>query len=295
MHARPRAARPGPRPRPVGRPSTWATAWSTPPPGCARCSSRSTADHLDVPGAADAVAGRHGRPGRPGRPRRSRPGSCTCRCRGTTPPPGRPSSATCTACGPTRRGARGTSSSSGASTGSDTVDDVHRIVFDAVVPGARPRRRLPRRAGGHAARPPPPAGDHQVQPGPHLDAGERGRHRRRLPVHLRDGGARRLPVRRPHGAGVEPGRAAARTSTEPWLLRTFDQIRWYPVGAEELLDLRAEQAAGALALAGRGRPTFRAGGAPDASWPSTATPSRTFRDRQQAAFDGRATGLGRGR
>ncbi|GAA2875868.1 urea carboxylase [Actinoplanes cyaneus] len=30
----------------------------------------------------------------------------------------------------------------------------------------------------------------------------------------------------------------------PWLLRHFDQIRWYPVGAEELLDLRADVAAG---------------------------------------------------
>ena len=28
--------------------------------------------------------------------------------------------------------------------------------------------------------------------------------------------------------------------TEPWLLRFFDQIRWYPVGAAELLDLRAD-------------------------------------------------------
>ena len=57
-----------------------------------------------------------------------------------------------------------------------------------VVPRARPRRRLPGRAGGHAARPSPPPGHHQVQPGAHLDPRERGRHRRRLPVHLRHGG-----------------------------------------------------------------------------------------------------------
>ena len=37
--------------------------------------------------------------------------------------------------------------------------------------------------------------------------------------------------------------------TEPWLLRTFDQIRWYPVSADELVDLRAEQGAGRLELA----------------------------------------------
>ena len=93
------------------------------------------------------------------------------------------------------------------------VDDVHRIVFDAVVPRARAGRRLPRRPGGHAARPPPPPGHDEVQPGPHLDAGERRRHRRRLPVHLRHGGPRRLPVRRAHGAGVEPRSRAARTSS----------------------------------------------------------------------------------
>ena len=36
--------------------------------------------------------------------------------------------------------------------------------------------------------------------------------------------------------------------TEPWLLRTFDQLRWYPVGADELLDMREAQAAGELAI-----------------------------------------------
>lgn len=32
----------------------------------------------------------------------------------------------------------------------------------------------------------------------------------------------------------------------PWLLGTFDQLRWYPVSAEELVDLRARQATGHL-------------------------------------------------
>ena len=32
----------------------------------------------------------------------------------------------------------------------------------------------------------------------------------------------------------------------PWLLRFFDVIRWYPVGADELLDMRADMAAGRL-------------------------------------------------
>lgn len=35
---------------------------------------------------------------------------------------------------------------------------------------------------------------------------------------------------------------------DPWLLRSFDQLRFHPVSAEELLDLRADQALGRLAL-----------------------------------------------
>ena len=115
-------------------------------------------------------------------------------------------------CATTRRGARGTSSSSAASTGSTSVDDVRRIVFDAELPRARARRRVPRRAGRDAGRPAPSPRHDEVQPGAHVDAGERGRHRRRVPVHLRHGGARRLPVRRPHRAGVEPLRRGPRTS-----------------------------------------------------------------------------------
>ncbi|HKY13400.1 MAG TPA: 5-oxoprolinase/urea amidolyase family protein [Microthrixaceae bacterium] len=36
--------------------------------------------------------------------------------------------------------------------------------------------------------------------------------------------------------------------TEPWLLRTFDQLRWFPVGADELLEMRDAQLAGALPI-----------------------------------------------
>ena len=36
---------------------------------------------------------------------------------------------------------------------------------------------------------------------------------------------------------------------QPWLLRNFDQLRFHPVSAEELIDLRAAQAAGRLELA----------------------------------------------
>jgi urea carboxylase len=44
------------------------------------------------------------------------------------------------------------------------------------------------------------------------------------------------------------GRAAHTSTAEPWLLRYFDRIRWYPVGADELLDLRADARAGRLEL-----------------------------------------------
>ena len=41
---------------------------------------------------------------------------------------------------------------------------------------------------------------------------------------------------------------SSRRPQQPWLLRFFDRIRWYPVGADELLDLRADMAAGRLTL-----------------------------------------------
>ncbi|WP_344887138.1 5-oxoprolinase/urea amidolyase family protein [Nonomuraea antimicrobica] len=68
----------------------------------------------------------------------------------------------------------------------------------------------------------------------------------------------------------------------PWLLRCFDRIRWYPVSAQELLDLRADMAAGRLelkieegsfSLADHHR--FLAANAPSVA---------AFRERQAAAF-----------
>ncbi|MGW4842668.1 5-oxoprolinase/urea amidolyase family protein [Nocardia brasiliensis] len=51
-----------------------------------------------------------------------------------------------------------------------------------------------------------------------------------------------------HHAGRRTGRPGADRDPSgaqtPWLLRYFDRIRWYPVSADELLDLRADFAAG---------------------------------------------------
>jgi urea carboxylase len=44
------------------------------------------------------------------------------------------------------------------------------------------------------------------------------------------------------------GRARHTTAAEPWLLRSFDRISWHPVGADELLELRAQSRAGHLEL-----------------------------------------------
>ena len=86
-------------------------------------------------------------------------------------------------------------------TGFDRRRASHRFRRQLSGPGAG--RRLFGRAGGDADRSAAPAGDHQVQSGAHLDAGERGGHWRRLSVRVRDGGSGRIPICRPHAADVE--------------------------------------------------------------------------------------------
>ena len=86
--------------------------------------------------------------------------------------------------------------------GLDSVDDVYRTVFDAeylvlglgdvylgapVATPLDPRHRLVTT---------------KYNPARTWTAGERGRDRRRLPVRLRHGRPRRVPVRRPDRAGV---------------------------------------------------------------------------------------------
>jgi allophanate hydrolase subunit 1 len=69
----------------------------------------------------------------------------------------------------------------------------------------------------------------------------------------------------------------------PWLLRTFDQIRWYPVEADELLDLRAQQGDGRLPLRIEDT-TFRLS-EHERFLAANAESIDTFRTTQQAAFN----------
>ena len=158
----------------------------------------------------------------------------------------------------------------------------HRV--RRLVPRARARRRLPRCAGRHAARSPPPAGHDEVQPGPHLDAGERRRHRRRLPLHLRHGGTRRLPVRRAHRAGVEPRRPRPALRPSPGCCGRSTSSAGPPGQRRRAArPARGQQGAGTLAHRHRGR--RRSAGRPP-SVPRRARRRRSTRSgsRQQAAF-----------
>jgi urea carboxylase len=70
--------------------------------------------------------------------------------------------------------------------------------------------------------------------------------------------------------------------TEPWLLRTFDQLRWFPVTADELLEMRDAQAAGALPITIE-ETSFRLS-AHQAALAGDAEAIDAFTRRQQAAF-----------
>ncbi len=71
--------------------------------------------------------------------------------------------------------------------------------------------------------------------------------------------------------------------TEPWLLRTFDQLRWFPVDADELLEMRHEQQAGELPIKVEST-TFRL--AEHRQFlAENASEIETFGDAQRAAFD----------
>ncbi|HEY2330465.1 MAG TPA: 5-oxoprolinase/urea amidolyase family protein [Acidimicrobiales bacterium] len=71
--------------------------------------------------------------------------------------------------------------------------------------------------------------------------------------------------------------------SRPWLLRTFDQLRWFPVDADELLDMRREQQAGRLEITMEDT-TFRLTDH-HAGLLAAADDIDAFRTRQQAAFE----------
>ena len=77
-------------------------------------------------------------------------------------------------------------------------------------------------------------------------------------------------------------RRAGLFAEQPWALRFFDQIEWYPVSAEELLDLRAETEAG------RGHVDVTEGvfdyGSYTRFLAANAASIAAFRARQSAAF-----------
>ena len=68
----------------------------------------------------------------------------------------------------------------------------------------------------------------------------------------------------------------------PWLLRFFDRIRWYPVSAEELLDARADMAAGRLDV--RIEPGMFKMAEYQRLLDDNATSIAEFRSRQATAF-----------
>jgi urea carboxylase len=88
---------------------------------------------------------------------------------------------------------------------------------------------------------------------------------------------RTVPVWRKPAPDSERGAAA-----EPWLLRTFDLLRFEPVGHDELMELRAGIADGSLALAMRPT-TLDLGALPG---PDSPLPAETveFTARREAAF-----------
>ena len=70
---------------------------------------------------------------------------------------------------------------------------------------------------------------------------------------------------------------------KPWLLRPFDQLRWFPVGADELLEMRAAQAHGELDI--KMEATSFVLRDHLAFLDEHAAEIATFRSKQQAAFD----------
>ena len=251
---------------------------------------RSLQIHYDDRAPAARAAARGARRGRGGaardrRHRGRRRASCTCRCRGTIRRRSSRSSKYTQSVRPDAPWCPSNIEFIRRINGLDSIDEVRRIVFDAsylvlglgdVYLGA---------PGRDAARSAPPPGHHQVQPGAHLDAGERRRHRRRLPVRLRHGRARAATSSSAAPADVEPLSRDAPSSrrASPGCCASSTRSASIPVSEQELLDVpRRLPARPASRLRSRRRPSASPTTARflDANAPSI----EAFRARQRAAF-----------
>ena len=98
-------------------------------------------------------------------------------------------------------------------------------------------------------------------------------------------GPGRLPVRRPHRCrcGTASEQTAAFAEGKPWLLRFFDQIRFYPVGEQELLRIREDFPLGRYPL--RIEETTFSLRDYNRFLENNAASIAAFKSKQQAAFD----------
>ncbi len=169
--------------------------------------------------------------------------------------------------------------------GLDSIEDVKRIVFDASYLVMGPRRCLSRRAGGDAARSAPSARDDEVQPRAHVDARECRGHRRRVSVRVSawKGRAAISSSVAPCRCGDRYRQTADFAEGKQWLLRFFDQIRFYPVSAEELLKMREDFPQGRFAL--RVEKTTLKLGDQRRFLAENAASIASFKARQQRSFE----------
>ena len=223
---------------------------------------------------------------------RWRAASCTCRCRGTTRRPrGGRALRPCRA-GPTRRGARGTSSSSAASTGSSPWTTSGASCSTPATSCSRSvtstsGRRWPRPSTPATASS-PPSTTRPARGPPRTPSASAGAY---LCVYGMEGPGGYQLV----GRTVQMWNRWRRTAdfAEPWLLRPFDQLRFVPVSESELAELRADLPSGRITVAhraddvpaGRPPPFLQADG------PAIAA----FTRRREAAFAAERARVGRGR
>ena len=135
--------------------------------------------------------------------------------------------------------------------GLDSVEQVSEIVHAASYLVLGLGDVYSGRAGGDPYRPEASAGNYEIQSSADVDAGERGWDWRGIYVRLWHGGARRLSASGADGArcGIPIGRRRHSRWVHHGRCVFFDQIRFYPVTSEELLELRRKILHGGFDLA----------------------------------------------